>query len=45
MVLITDDIGNLEGLWREAFIDEACETLKVVIGAGELIRNINQKKK
>ena len=40
-----DDIGNLEDLLRVVFVDEACRNLKVVIGGGELNRNINQKKK
>ena len=41
----TDDIGNLEDSPRFVFIDEECENLIVVNDAGELTRNINQKKK
>ena len=41
----TDDIGNLEDSPRFVFIDEGCENLIVVNDAGELTRNINQKKK
>ena len=41
----TDDIGNLEESPRFVFIDEECENLIVVNDAGELTRNINQKKK
>ena len=40
-----NDIGNLEDLLKVVFIDEKCGNLKVVIDAGELTRNINQKKK
>ena len=40
-----DDIGNLEDLLRIVFIHEECENLKVFVDSGELIGNINKKKK
>ena len=40
-----DDIGNLEDLPRLVFINEECRNLKVVDDSGELMRNVNQKKK
>ena len=40
-----DDIGNLEDLLRIVFIHEECENLKVFVDSGELIENINKKKK
>ena len=41
----TDDTGNLEDLLRVVFINEASGNLTVVIGSGELTRNIHKKKK
>ena len=38
-----NDIGNLEDLRKVVFIDEKCGNLN--LNAGELTRNINQKKK
>ena len=38
-----NDIGNLEDLLKVVFIDEKCGNLN--LNAGELTRNINQKKK
>ena len=40
-----DDIVNLEDLLRLMLINEECGNPKVVVGGGELTRNINQKKK
>ena len=41
----TDDTGNLEDLLRVVFINEARGNLTVVIGSGELTRNIHKKKR
>ena len=40
-----DDIGNLEDLLRIVIIHEECGNLKTFVDGGELIRNINKKKK
>ena len=40
-----DGTGNLNDLLRLVFIAEELRNLKVVVDGGELIRNINQKKK
>ena len=39
-----NEIGNLEDSPRFVFIHEECENLVVLNDAGELTRNINQKR-
>ena len=44
MIIDRNDIGILKDLRKEAFINEECENLKVVVNDGNYTRSINKKK-